>query len=70
MRKRRPGLRATLAVTVLILAALAAYAAIPRRADLTTFDPGEVARLETLMWRHYYDKRHLKRAVSRRTKIG
>jgi hypothetical protein len=57
MSRKRPRLRATLAVIALILVALAAYAAIPRRADLAAFDPGETARLETLMWRHYYDKR-------------
>ena len=57
MRKRRPRLRVGLAAVALILAALVAYAAVPRNADLTAFDPGEVARLETLMWRHYYDKR-------------
>src|SRR5215813_2360241 len=57
MSKRRRRLRATLAAIALILAALAAYAAVPRNADLAAFDPGEVARLETLMWRHYYDKR-------------
>jgi hypothetical protein len=59
MRTKRPRLRATFAVILLILAALAAYAAIPRQADLTAFDSGETARLETLMWRHYYDKRFL-----------
>src|SRR5690349_11599665 len=57
MSKRRPRLRAALAAIVLVLAALAAYAVIPRRADLTAFDPAASARLETLMWRHYYDKR-------------
>ncbi len=45
------------AVVTLITAALVAYVAMPRRADLTAFDPAETARLETLMWRHYYDKR-------------
>src|SRR5262245_64942873 len=39
--------------------AAAAYAAIPRRADLTAFDPAGMARLETAMWRHYYEQRHL-----------
>jgi hypothetical protein len=57
MSRRRPRLRATLAAIALIAAALAAYAAVPRNADLAAFDPGEAARLETLMWRHYYDKR-------------
>jgi hypothetical protein len=59
MSTKRPRLRATFAVMLAVLAALAAYAAIPRQADLTAFDPGETARLETLMWRHYYDKHSL-----------
>lgn len=37
---------------------VAAYAAVPRQADLRTFDPAEMARLETAMWRDYYDKRY------------
>jgi ABC-type amino acid transport substrate-binding protein len=40
-------------------AVAAAYGAIPRRADLTAFDPAEMARLETAMWRHYYEQRYL-----------
>ncbi|MCP3372054.1 hypothetical protein [Bradyrhizobium cajani] len=40
-------------------AALAAYAVIPRHADLRAFDPAEMARLETAMWRDYYDKRYV-----------
>jgi hypothetical protein len=31
----------------------------PRRADIAVFDPDEVARLETAMWRSYYDRRRL-----------
>jgi hypothetical protein len=31
----------------------------PRRADIRAFDPDEVARLETAMWRSYYDRRRL-----------
>jgi hypothetical protein len=44
------------AIGALILLAL--YACYPRRADLTAFDPGAMARAETLMWRHYYEKRY------------
>lgn len=44
------------AVTVAGLAA--AYAVVPRQADLRAFDPAEMARLETWMWRDYYDKRY------------
>jgi hypothetical protein len=36
-----------------------AYAVVPRHADLTAFDPSEMARLETSMWRHYYEQRYL-----------
>jgi hypothetical protein len=31
----------------------------PRRSDLRAFDPTEVARLDTGMWRSYYDRRPL-----------
>jgi hypothetical protein len=50
-RKMIPGIAAGAAL-------LAAYAAIPRHADLRAFDPAEMARLETAMWRDYYDKRY------------
>ena len=40
------------------LALVAAYAAVPRQADLRAFDPAGMARLETAMWRDYYDKRY------------
>lgn len=57
MSRKWPKLRKTVAIVVAGFVALAAYAAIPRHSDLTAFDPDETARLETLMWRHYYDKR-------------
>lgn len=44
---------------VAVLAAAIAYCVIPRRADLIRFDPLEMARLETSMWRHYYEKRYV-----------
>ena len=37
----------------------AAELARPRRTDIRRFDPDEVARLETAMWRSYYDRRRL-----------
>jgi len=40
-------------------AAAGAYACWPRHADLRGFEPAELARLETAMWRDYYEKRHL-----------
>lgn len=48
-------------VTLALVVALvlgAAFAAWPRRADLRGFEPAEMARLETAMWRDYYDKRY------------
>ena len=44
-------------LAVVVLAA--AYICLPRHADLTKFDPGAMARIETAMWRHYYEKRYL-----------
>jgi hypothetical protein len=44
---------------VIVVAAVVAYVAIPRNPDLTRFDPDEMARRETAMWRHYYEKRYL-----------
>lgn len=47
-------------VAILLVAALlvAAYAVWPRRADLRAFDSAGMARLETAMWREYYEKRY------------
>jgi hypothetical protein len=47
------------AAVIAVVGVVCAYAAIPRHADLTGFDPDEMARLETLAWRHYYEKRYL-----------
>ena len=43
---------------IAVVAATVAYSVIPRRADLTRFDPAAMARRETSMWRHYYEKRY------------
>jgi hypothetical protein len=60
---QRPGGRSRrrqIAGAVLVMVALAAgYICLPRHADLTKFDPSAMARLETSMWRHYYEKRYL-----------
>src|SRR5207302_4632038 len=60
-RYRRSGrTRRKIAAVALSVVALAlAYIGFPRHADLTNFDPGAMARLETAMWRHYYEKRYL-----------
>lgn len=34
------------------------YAAFPRHPDLRAFDPAAMAHSETMMWRHYYEKRY------------
>jgi hypothetical protein len=52
---RRKWQRALLA-GVAIVAVL--YAAWPRKADLTVFESDAMARLETAMWRAYYEKRY------------
>ncbi len=46
------------AAGVLVLAGLA-YALYPRHPDLRAFDPRAMARSETVMWRHYYERRYL-----------
>ena len=51
--------RLIVGAVIALLVAVVAYSVIPRRADLTRFDPAEMARRETAMWRHYYDKRYL-----------
>jgi hypothetical protein len=35
------------------------YAVFPRHPDLLAFDPVAMAHSETMMWRHYYDRRYL-----------
>jgi hypothetical protein len=57
---RKAGGCSQIAAAVLTAVALAVtYACFPRHADLTSFDPTAMARLETTMWRHYYEKRYL-----------
>jgi hypothetical protein len=56
-------LRARLRLLTVAAVALAflgvAYAVFPRYPDLRDFDPGGMARSETAMWRHYYERRYL-----------
>ena len=35
------------------------YAVFPRHPDLRAFDPVAMARSETMMWRHYYERHYL-----------
>jgi hypothetical protein len=56
-------LRKMLPVLIVVIIAIAAWIAFdlfgPRSTSLRQFDPNEVARLETAMWRSYYDKERL-----------
>jgi hypothetical protein len=52
-------LRIALVIAGLLVLAGATYAFYPRQADLRVFDPSAMAQAETLMWRHYYEKRNL-----------
>jgi hypothetical protein len=46
-------------VFTLVLGSIGAYASWPRQADLRGFEPAGIARLETAMWRDYYEKRYV-----------
>ena len=50
--------RTVILALALMCGAIGAYASWPRQADLRGFEPAEIARLETAMWRDYYDKRY------------
>ena len=58
--KKRSRKKRVLLICVLVLLAISAWVLYdlyaPRTAHLREFDPDEVARLETAMWRSYYDK--------------
>jgi hypothetical protein len=56
MTRRRS---AFVGLVALLLLGLAAYAVWPRTAHLRDFDADSVARLETRMWRSYYEKRYV-----------
>jgi hypothetical protein len=51
--------KALILTLAFVVVAIGAYAAWPRHADLRGFEPAEIARLETAMWRDYYDKRYV-----------
>jgi hypothetical protein len=42
-----------------LAAAATAYAIAPRKPDLFAFDPASIGRIETAMWRDYYEQRYL-----------
>ena len=64
MLPRKSRKKRVLIVIAIVLAVLAGWVAYdlygPRTAHLREFDPDEVARLETAMWRSYYEKQRLR----------
>jgi hypothetical protein len=52
------GRRAILLIPVLAVGAAGIFLCWPRKTDLRAFDPAEMARLETAMWRDYYEKHY------------
>ena len=63
-RQRSPRRKLILKIALVVLAVLVAWIVYdlygPRQAQLREFDPNEVARLETAMWRSYYQKEQVK----------
>ena len=53
-RARKPALLTLAAVVV----ALGTWAVYPRSPSLAGFDPDAMARIDTAMWRDYYEKRY------------
>lgn len=64
VQKPKSKWRRRLLILGVVVALLATWAAIdlyaPRTSHLKEFDPDEVARLETAMWRSYYDKHEVR----------
>src|SRR5436190_15070025 len=62
-RRRRPltiSLRVIAVIAVLLVGVVAYDLFYPRTTKLREFDPDEVARLETAMWRSYYEKQRVR----------
>ena len=58
-RKRFPILKLLLVIVLLAGAYIAFDLLAPRESKMRNFNPDEVARLETAMWRSYYDKKQV-----------
>lgn len=58
-RKRKIVIRAIALILVLLICAGLYDLYFPRTTRMREFDPDEVARLETAMWRSYYEKQRL-----------
>src|SRR6266568_9690496 len=59
-RKRRLLVRLIALVLALLICAVLYDLYFPRTTHMREFDPDEVARLETAMWRSYYDQQRLR----------
>jgi hypothetical protein len=59
-RKLRIAVRILAAVLVLLIGGALYDLFYPRTTHLREFDPNEVARLETAMWRSYYEKQRVR----------
>src|SRR5437660_11897287 len=59
-RKLRIAVRILAAVLVLLIGGALYDLFYPRTTHLREFDPNEVARLETAMWRSYYEKERVR----------
>lgn len=59
-RKLRILVRVFAVVLVLLIGGVLFDLYYPRTSKMREFDPAEVARLETAMWRSYYNKEHVK----------
>ena len=59
-RPRKTIIKIVLAVVIGLIGYTAFDLLAPRASKMRSFDPNEVARLETAMWRSYYDKQQLK----------
>ncbi len=59
-RKRFRILKILLVVVILGAAYIAFDLLAPRESKMRNFNPDEVARLETVMWRSYYAKQQVK----------
>lgn len=58
-RKRKIVIRVAVIVLVLLICGVLYDLYYPRTTQMREFNPDEVARLETAMWRSYYDKQRL-----------
>src|SRR5258708_5360933 len=58
-RTRKIGIRVVAIGLVLLICGVLHDLYYPRTTQMREFDPDEVARLETAMWRSYYEKRRL-----------